>query len=784
MADGKAKMVKRPLVLLTLFYLFGILAGRGNLQVESLFPVLLILSPVFFLSFKKLIMMLKKIIKTDRFIFLAPLFFMAGFLLVQRAMAETSLERYVQEAKECALRGRVVSCAQGKNTGRMVVSLDYMEGAPKVRGEKILVYLPPGKLYAPGSIVWSEGKWSILSRGDNPGQFDEYSYYKAQGISARGTAKSVRLLDEKKSVSAALWKVKQKIKQVYEKVLPEAEAGVLEAMFLAEKGGLTEQMRKMYQDAGFSHILAVSGMHLSLLGMGFYRVLKKLGAGSNVAIAAACAMVFLYSVFTGAGISVVRAATMLLLALLSAPLGKTYDAPTGLSVAALLILLREPLKLFQAGFLLSFGAVLGILLFSEIFARMGLSKLAVNIGVQLVLLPLLFWFYYEVPVYALLLNLLIIPFLSLLLLLAVLTGVLGVFSLPLGSFFAGGAYVLLKGYEALCSLNARLPGNSFCYGRPSFWQMVLYYALLLCFYFLCRKVGGRKCLFFLVLFFAFLIKGKREFTVTYLSVGQGDCAVLEKGGMTVLIDAGSSQKGAAEDILIPYLKYHGKTGLDYVLLSHLDDDHCSMLLELLDDIKDRKTEVYIGTIILTSEAARDEEKYSNILKKIKDAGVDWALFSAGDMLLFDGGEELRCLAPFKGEEFGDANQNSMVLALLTKKEFCLFTGDIPAAQEKKVAEEVLRLEFLVTGRKRYLKVAHHGSRYSSCEELLSCFAGHTAIISCGRKNSYNHPHKETLDRIKEADALALITWQCGAVRIGGGRIFSWKNYLLGEGGWK
>ncbi len=117
MAGGKAKMVKRPLVLLTLFYLFGILAGRGNLQVESLFPVLLILSPVFFLSFKKFIMMLKKIIKTDRFIFLAPLFFMAGFLLVQRAMAKTSLERYVQEAKECALRGRVVSCAQGKNTG-------------------------------------------------------------------------------------------------------------------------------------------------------------------------------------------------------------------------------------------------------------------------------------------------------------------------------------------------------------------------------------------------------------------------------------------------------------------------------------------------------------------------------------------------------------------------------------------------------------------------------------------------------------------------------------------
>ncbi|MDE7327677.1 MAG: DNA internalization-related competence protein ComEC/Rec2, partial [Lachnospiraceae bacterium] len=738
-------MVKRPLVLLTLFYLFGILAGRGCPQIGILFPVLLILSFIllmiknFFLLSKSKIpkripILLKYLVNIDCIILLLPVALTMGFLLVQRAMSLTALEQYVQETREGGLRGRVISCTQGKNTGRMVLRIDFMEGAPKkVEGEEILVYLPPGKLFAPGSIVVAEGKWNALSRGDNPGQFDEYNYYKAQGICAKGTAEYVRLLQEKKGLSAVLFWLKQKMKQVYGRVLPETEAGVLEAMFLAEKGGLTAEIREMYRDSGFSHILAVSGMHLSLLGMGFYKILKKLRAGSNMATAAACGMVLLYSIFTGAGIPVLRAATMLLLALLAAPSGKTYDAPTGLSVAAFAVLIREPLQLFQPGFLLSFGAVVGILMFSEIFMRMGLKKLAANIGVQLVLLPLLFWFYYEVPIYALFLNLLAVPFLSLLLLLAVLIGVMGIIWLPAGSFFAGGAYVLLKGYEALCRVNAALPGNSFCYGRPSLLQLLLYYALLLCFYFLCRKVGGRKCLFFLITFFVFLLRGKKQLTVTYLSVGQWDCAVIESGGTTVLIDAGSSQKGGAQDILVPYLKYHGTTWIDYVLLSHTDDDHCSMLVELLDDMAARKTRVFVGTIVLTGAAAKEEEKYTMLLEKAKAAGVDCMEFSLGDMLVL-GEEELLCLSPAAGEDFGDANQNSMVLALSTKDMLCLFTGDIAAKQEKRVAGELCRLGFLVPDRIKILKVAHHGSRYSSCDEILSCFSGQTAIISCGKKN--------------------------------------------------
>ncbi len=768
-------MVKRPLVLLTLFYLFGILAGKVCLPFAILFPLF---SLPFLFSLKK-----------ERILFLLlPLCFAAGFLLYQRAARETALEQYVQSPKASRVCGEVLSFTQGQNGGRMVVRLKVMDGAPEEVGEeKLLVLIPNGELFAPGSTVILYGEWTALSRGDNPGQFDEYSYYKAQGICAKGTAKSMELIGEKK-IPAMLWKWKQKIKQVYSKALPQAEAGVLEAMFLAEKGGLLPEIKEMYQGAGFSHILAVSGLHMSLLGMGFYKILKKLRVGSNKAVAAACVTVLVYSIFAGAGISIVRAALMLLLSLFSAPLGKTYDAPTGLSAAALLLLAREPLQLFQAGFLLSFGAVVGILLFSKIFEKMGIKKLGASLGVQLVLLPLLFWFYYEVPVYALVLNLLVVPFLSLLLLLAIFIGVFGSFWLFWGKFFAGGAFVLLKGYEALCCLNEYLPGKRFCYGKPALFQMVLYYLLLLLFYLIGKTIKKEKIfpaafVFLLLLIGVFLLPRSTELTVTYLAVGQGDCAVLQKGSTTALIDAGSSVKNGAERVLIPYLKYHGDTKIEYVLLSHTDDDHCSMLLELLDAMAEKRAGAVVGTILLTAAAQKEGEKYALICEKAARAGVPCIPFSAGDQISF-GIEKLICLSPQKGEDFGDANQNSMVLALCERDTLCLFTGDIAAAQEKKVIRALEESGLLLAGQARYLKAAHHGSRYSSSAEFLQYFSGKSAIISCGEKNRYKHPHKETLERMEAAKITPVITWKSGAVRVIEGKLYQWKPYLLKEGEWR
>lgn len=780
-AGGKAGMVKRPLVLLTLFYLFGILAGNGGGRFSLLFPGLVILLFLFPCLIKKY--------RGERLLFLAPLFFAAGFFLTRQALLVTPLEQYAAGGGSGCVSGTVLTSEEGQNSGRMVLLIRAMDGAGEgVAGCRILVYTRKEELAAPGSEISVYGEWMACSGGDNPGQFDEYRYYKAQGITAKLMAERVWVTKEKKGgLPVWLWRLRARMRTVYRAVLPETEAGILTAMLLAEKGGLSQEVKQMYRDAGFSHILAVSGLHLSLIGMGFYKLLKRLRAGSNAAAVFACGLVMLYGMFTGLGIPVVRAAVMLLLALLAAPAGRTYDAPTGLAASALVILVRQPLQLFMAGFLLSFGAVAGILVFSKVFGQLGAKRLGASLGVQLVLLPLLLWFYYEVPVYSLLLNLLIVPFLSLLLVLAVLAGGLGSLWLFAGRFFAGGAYVLLKGYEAVCYINERLPGHRFCYGRPRLWQMLVYYALLLGFYLLCRyfvkkQRGGRKCFLFLGVFLIFLLPGKKELAVTQLAVGQGDCAVVQKGGTTVLVDAGSSVKNGAERILLPYLLYHGDTVVDYVFLSHTDEDHCSMLLELLERMAQGKREVVVKTIV-TTEAAEKEEKYALLCGKAEAAGVAVTSFAAGDMLLL-GGERLLCLFPTAGEDAGGTNENSMVLALCGKAAVWLFTGDIAQAQEKKVVEQLLGYGLLTTGGQRYLKAAHHGSKYSNGAQLLRCFSGGTAVISCGKGNRYGHPHEETLERMGAAEVNPVLTWESGAVRWRDGKLYLWRAHSGGEGDWR
>lgn len=740
------------------------------------------LFPVFLFCFLFL-MIYKKAYRRERFLFLVPIFLAAGFLRIRQSAAPDAVEVLLTEEMECELYGTVAECSFGQNYGKIRVTkteLYLTDGECLTGGGDIIVYAPASVPAAPGSRIRVSGKIRPLSVGDNPGQFDEYEYYKSQGICAVMQGDSTEVLETcGKTLMRILWKGKQKLQQVFEAVLPEQEAGILSAMLLAEKGMLGAETKEMYRNSGISHILAVSGLHLSMIGLGAYKALKKKKAGAKLSMAVSAGVILLYACFTGFGISVTRAAIMLLLSVLSGWFGKTYDAPAALAAAALAVLIPQPLQLFQAGFLMSFGAVAGILLFAPLFQKMGMKLSGASLAVQLALLPVLLWFYYEIPLYSMVLNLLILPFLGLLILLSMLAGAAGCISLGTGRFLAGGAYVLLKGYELLCRLNEKLPGSRFCFGRPSYQQIVFYYLLLLIFYFLCKKFQQKRCLGFLLVFSVFLVPGSsKEIKVTYLSVGQGDCAVIQQDKMTILMDAGSSYQNGAEKILIPYLQYSGDTRIEYAVLSHADSDHYSMLKEILEEMAEGNPSVTIGTLIMPAAGSK-EESYQMLLKLAGRAGVKCLAFSAGDGIRFNS-MELFCLYPERSrkEELTDTNESSLVMLLETKTSAFLFTGDVSGKGEQIVLETLKEKKNGISGKRIYLKTAHHGSKYSSTEEFLQYLKNAEAVISCGKGNRYGHPHTETLERMEEAGISYRITWQTGAVRVMDGEegeIFTWHD---------
>lgn len=307
------------------------------------------------------------------------------------------------------------------------------------------------------------------------------------------------------------------------KVFPEKEASVMQTLLLGEKEELDAEVKALYQRNGIAHILSISGLHITLLGMGCYRLLKRLGAPVRVAAAGGAMTLLLYGMMVGMSVSASRAIGMYLLQMLGIFVGRTYDMLTGVGLLAALLVLQQPERLGDVSFLMSFGAVLGICLLTPVFAgdgrednagvetasgvvaglltvtdilgdsayernkyREGWRKVvyerlwrmvsalksgfAASAGVILFTLPIQLWFFYEIPVYSVLLNLLVLPFMS-----VVMAG--GILSLIPGLGIAGTVdCLILWWYEWICERFGELPGAVWCVGRPAKWQMIVYYS--------------------------------------------------------------------------------------------------------------------------------------------------------------------------------------------------------------------------------------------------------------------------------------------------------------------
>jgi len=574
--------------------------------------------------------------------------------------------------------------------------------------------------------------------------------------------------------------------------------------------------------------LAISGLHISLLGMMGYRILRRLRIPPRLCSLLGMFLVLVYIKMIGFGISSFRAVCMFMLYMLADLLGRTYDLKTALAFSALLLLADDPATLSQAGFLLSYLAVLSLAVVNpvlqadsrrrmeferqqrrrsshpvrefgrRIFTALRSSLLA-GFSVQVLLFPITLWFYYEFPPYSFFLNLMVIPCMSVVLI----SGIIGTLPLPGCGFALGVADAILSFYKWLCSLTEELPGALIVTGRPAVWQMVIYYGLIML-WLVCESrsreiqhwdiqrrglrlrsprfrgiwFGGRSFLFPrfcfpLLCMLIFFVPVHHENRVDMLSVGQGDCiCIRDSKGHVALVDGGSTDvSDVGEYRLLPYLKYHGISEIDVVFLSHAHEDHYSAICELL--ATEGKEGVRVRTLCLT------EYGFEEIVSPARRAGCEIVYLNAGDVLScgemdftvvypdvsggnVSGGNGGLMSATGGGGVSADENDRSMVLLGTLGGFSMLFTGDISSACD---AEVIRSLRDMGVQKINCLKVAHHGARTSTCTELLEAFDFDVALISCGKDNSYGHPHKELLERLRATGCEVFITAESGQVGL-------------------
>ena len=638
-----------------------------------------------------------------------------------------------------------------------------------------------------GSWVWVKGTFEPYEAAENPGQFDSRFYYYMQGVGAR--VKDTELVWSNGGCNILqenLQRCKNFFLQKLDANFSEKYGGVMKTILLGDRSDLDKDLKNLFQEGGILHILTISGMHISMLGMGSFRLLRKAGASQKVSAVAGIGIILLYGAMIGTQAATFRAICMFALQMAAILTGRTYDRLTGLSVAAVLLLLERPLYVFYSGFLLSFGAVLGVTVVSPLLEKLCKNKSAWvkwfcklfsgGIGILLATFPVQLYFYYEYSIYSMLVNVLVLPLLPYIvgLGLAVLAipQVTAVLTVPV----VLGCEGLLRIFEWVCIQSQKLPFHSLVLGAPKGWQIVCYYGCLaICVGCLNRIAAGNTGKLnaieyfkkyklpgilsfgtFLASVIILLWRPVEGLTCRFLSVGQGDCAVMQYGSETYVVDCGStSSSNVGTQILLPCLKYYGVSEVDGVFISHADADHMNGIVQWLEEYE--HSHVQIGSIILpslTKEALSEE--FGELIEAAGLWNIPVVSLGAGDEL--DMGElTINVLHPAQNcSETEDANGYSQVLLFTYKEQGILMTGDIGAEQEFTLCEEMKQPVTV-------LKAPHHGSKYSSSAEFLTVCRPDNIILSYGVGNSYGHPHKEAIKRMQEVSSTLWYTGRSGTI---------------------
>lgn len=392
------------------------------------------------------------------------------------------------------------------------------------------------------------------------------------------------------------------------------------------------------------------------------------------------------------------------------------------------------------------------------------KKVFGGLGMMVITLPVYLWFYYQFPVYSVLLNLLVIPLMSFLMAAGLLLLACGILYPPAVLPFA----LLIKGilgiYETACGICDTLPGNLLTCGRPEKWQIAIYLLVFLLLIVL-RKKGNLLIRWGIAATAVFLIMvpTRAGINITFLDVGQGDCICIENGyGKNYLVDGGSSSVNhVGEYRIIPFLKSQGISCLEAVFVTHPDEDHCNGIKELMES--GELQGIAVKHLVLPDIAVDGkEEAYLELEQIAAKAGIPVSYISRGQKIE-DDGLTITCLHPEKGYLTKDANEYSTVLALTSGNFSVMLTGDVEGEGEHKLTQLLQKEE--KEGRTTVLKVAHHGSKYSTGEEFLETVSPDIALISVGENNSYGHPHEELLERLTEAGCHIYQTKESGAITI-------------------
>lgn len=555
------------------------------------------------------------------------------------------------------------------------------------------------------------------------------------------------------------------IKKINE-TLPSPTRELTLALLLGDRDKLKPEVLEAYEHLGIVHLLAISGLHVSLLSILLIRVAIRIGITREGATIFVIVILPIYAILTGATPSVVRAVIMAVIVLMAVLWKVRISLLRIFFLTFFLVLFFQPFTIYAVGFQLSYGVTLGLILSARIFSEKSreVKRLfLVSFIAFIASLPFLLFHFFTFSPYSVFLNILYVPLYSFILLplswlLALCSVVFGNAPLLLVEF----SNKLIYAADFIALFFDRLPLFSLIIGRPKSFQLFhLIMGSLLLFLLLEKKKARPLLLLFIgsLMYASFTIQNI-EAEITIIDIGQGDSILIQlpfnKG--TYLIDTGGASAEwqaknknsyvAAKEVVIPYLQSLGISKIDKLILSHGDLDHAGGATILLKDIGVK--ELVIGRKINDSDLEKEImgiAKAENVPIQKVQAGDYWQTNYA----------YFEVVSPVGNES--NENDSSVVIKAVIADTTFLFAGDISVEIEQRLISTHPSLQA------DFLKLAHHGSNTSTSVEFLQAVNPQFAIISAGKNNWYGHPHEEVLKRLENQNVKVLRTDQHGAILI-------------------
>ncbi len=722
--------MKRPILAVVLLLTAGILAGFA--VAWPLTVVALCAAVVFFAYLLRRKMM-----------YLAAFTFFIGVLA---AGGRVHRDVLAWEGRTVEIRGDVFDVATTK-TGRLFYLETETVNGTKAR-ERLAVRMAGEEDIAIGDSLHLYGRIERPAAAKNPNFFDYDLYLRSRGIYALLRVSEWALLEKGRTESRSLtWRgnFHTFVETTFDRILSERNAGVMKTVFLG-MDRMAEEDGDVYRELGLSHLLAASGLHVTLLAGFITWILRRLRIHAKIAQLLALTVVLVYAWAIQWPPSVLRATGMFAVQTLAFLFARRYDDKSALWVSVALILLINPYNLFRAGFQLSVAACLGIyylypklIRFFPHFRQTG-KNIIFLLSIQATLLPFQLYHFNEISLLVIPANLLVVPLFSLCILLGAAALAASLLA-PVLAFVGFALNALLTVHGLLVKGLAMMAAPIVTAASPSPLDMLFYYGFLLGFSStpryrirrILRSLSAKGFTFFLAIHLLMILWTK-PLIVDFIDIGQGDAILLRSGTYAAMIDVGGGMNNSGTYTLLPYLKKTGITRLNAVFLSHEDSDHAGNLEILLQNVP-------VDAVVVNAA-------YSGLPGELRRTAIPGETYAVGD-------GELVVLPAAKAPN--TTNDNSMALRMEHFDTSIAFPGDLEGRAEEQVALEGGPIDIL--------KVAHHGSGSSSSDVALDAWSPAVAVLSVGERNYYGHPAPEVVRRLTNRNIPVYRTDRDGAVRF-------------------